>query len=162
MHDTLSPPCARWAAFQFFLLFSALKVPWSSPKVMCRDCRTPGLPALHIGVHSPRNNKVCRSQGCRTKARELASAETLALARPISSQTSIAHPTNNQKHVCNHPAPRILLLSQLSPFAVFVMVAIAATRCRSDTSTSNPPCRTNTKTQTRHARTVRTGHPATS
>lgn len=54
---------------------------------------------------------MCRSQGCRTKARELASAETLALARPISSQTSIAHPTNNQKHVCNHPAPRILLLS---------------------------------------------------
>ena len=122
-------------------------------------CRRQGCWHLYrgAGLHHPAPECVARKAA--DQARELASAETLALARPISSQTSIAHPTTTRNTYVGRRSGS-WSAPEVSMYTLFVMAAIVVTFGNSDTNTSNPPCPVE---QTKRKRTpFCTGHQATS
>jgi hypothetical protein len=117
--------------------FSSFFCPYPGTKKQCVVARNAGL---HIWAHVCINPPQIRcSQGCRPSTRARV-CRNLALARPISSQTSVAHPTTT-RNVCR--SPLFDTPCQLFPIMLFVMVAIAVMYSRSVTNTSNPPCKTN-------------------
>jgi hypothetical protein len=98
MHDTPSPPCAHRDRSSAMIFSSSLCTYPAAQKqcIIVQGCLPPHWAPQGPFLHLSAPDVAHKAAG---QARELASAETLAPARPISSQTSIAHLTQ-QPETC--------------------------------------------------------------
>ena len=101
MHDTPAPPCAGSPRCQIFPPLPRCRRAINVLVSSSPGCSLPP-PDRERSSASARRRGAAR-KAAEEQARELASAETLAPAHPISSQTSIALPHHNQKHTCRAP-----------------------------------------------------------